>query len=160
MLGDLTPEQIDAILSKHAAGRIGCTDGLKPYVVPVSYAFNGAYLVIHSRAGKKIDIMRKNPLVCFQVDEIDDLANWRSVILWGQYEEVTDPKERYYAMKFLVGHLMHHNVSETAGVPEMSHELSHPDAEKTPPVLRPIVYRIRIIEKTGRFESKPAGANN
>lgn len=32
--------------------------------------------------------MRANPEVCSQVDEIDDMANWRSVIAWGRYEEL------------------------------------------------------------------------
>lgn len=156
MLGELTPEQIDEVLLKHTAGRIGCTDGLKTYVVPISYAFNGTYLAAHSRPGMKIDIMRKNPFVCFQVDEIDDHANWRSVIVWGNYEEVTDPKERYYVMKFLVGHLLQqHHASETAGVPEMSLELAQSEHEL--PVLRSVVYRIRIKEKTGRFERRQAG---
>jgi hypothetical protein len=155
MLGDLTPEQIEDILLNHSAGRIGCTDGLKPYVVPVSYAYNGSYLVAHSKPGMKIDIMRKNPIVCFQVDEIDDLTNWRSVIVWGNYEEVTDPRERYYAMKFLVSHLLQHHASEVAGVAEMRRMLDRPEHEL--PVQRPIVYRIRIKEKTGRFEKRAAG---
>ncbi|WP_341835644.1 pyridoxamine 5'-phosphate oxidase family protein [Chitinophaga pollutisoli] len=152
MIANMTPEQIDLVLSKHAAGRICCTDGMKPYVVPVSYAFNGNYLVAHSRPGMKIDIMRSNPNVCFQVDEIDDLTNWRSVIVWGQYEEVNDPKERYYLMKFLVSHLLQYHAGELAGVAEMRRELDSADREL--PVDRPIVYRIRIKEKTGRSEKR------
>jgi nitroimidazol reductase NimA-like FMN-containing flavoprotein (pyridoxamine 5'-phosphate oxidase superfamily) len=150
MLGVLTPEQIDELLSKNITGRIGCTDGGKTYVVPVSYAYNGTYLVIHSREGMKVSMMRKNPHICFQVDEIDAPGNWRSVILWGDYEEVTEPKERYYAMKFLVGRLLQQPVSKTAGVQEMSREMEQQHSE--PPVIRPVVYKIRIKEKTGRFE--------
>ncbi|WP_157986688.1 pyridoxamine 5'-phosphate oxidase family protein [Chitinophaga alhagiae] len=155
MLGTLTPEQMDDILLRHAVGRIACTDGLMPYVVPVSYAFNGTYLAVHSRPGEKIDIMRKNPNVWFLVDEIDDLANWRSVMIRGEYEEVMHPKERYYAMKFLVGNLQQRHVSETAGIAEMTRELGQRQEE--PPLVRHIVYRIRIMEKTGRFEKRLVG---
>jgi nitroimidazol reductase NimA-like FMN-containing flavoprotein (pyridoxamine 5'-phosphate oxidase superfamily) len=150
MLGKLNSDQIDQLLAANVTGRIGCTDGSRVYIVPVSYVFNGTYLIAHSREGMKIDMMRTNSQVCFQVDEIDDYANWRSVILWGEYEEVTDPKERYYAMKFLVSHLMHVKVSETAGVREMHEEIEDPGEHDE--LLRPVVYRIRINEKTGRFE--------
>lgn len=151
MVGKLNVDQLDHVLANNVTGRIGCTDGQKVYIVPVSYAFNNAYLVIHSKEGMKIDMMRQHPHVCFQVDEITNLTNWRSVILWGDYEEITDPKERFYAMKFLVSRLAHLQVSETAGVSQMHDEIA--GEQKTGNIIRPIVYRIRISEKTGRFES-------
>ena len=151
MLGKLNLDQLDHVLANNVTGRIGCTDGQKVYIVPVSYAFNNAYLVIHSKEGMKIDMMRQHPHVCFQVDEIANLTNWRSVILWGAYEEITDPKEKFYAMKFLISRLAHLQVSETAGVSQMHEEMA---GERKPEnIIRPIIYRIRISEKTGRFES-------
>ena len=33
--------------------------------------------------------MRTNPQVCFEVERVDDLTTWRSVIAWGSYEELT-----------------------------------------------------------------------
>ena len=33
-------------------------------------------------------MMRANPFVCFEVEDIDDLANWHSVIAWGVFEEL------------------------------------------------------------------------
>jgi hypothetical protein len=151
MLGTLTPAQINEVLENNITGRLGCTDGQKIYIVPINYAFNGTYLVAHSREGMKINMMRQNPHVCFEVEELDNPANWRSVIAWGDYEEVTDPKEKYYAMKFLVSHLMHVKISETAGIQEMEKELAQAQAHVTEQI-RPILYRIRIKEKTGRFE--------
>lgn len=150
MLGKLNTDQIDAVLTANITGRIGCTDGAKVYIVPVSYAFNGDYLIAHSKEGMKVSMMRAHTQVCFQVDEIDDYANWRSVIVWGEYEEITDPRERYYAMKFLVSRLMHVKMSETAGLKEMHEEMEQKHEPEH--VLRPVVYRIRIKQKTGRFE--------
>lgn len=152
MLGKLNTDQIDAVLKANITGRIGCTDGVKVYVVPVSYAFNGDYVIAHSKEGMKIDMMRAHPHVCFQVDEIDNYANWRSVIAWGDYEEITDPRERYYAMKYLVSHLMHRQVSETAGLDEMQKAVEHTHEPDHHP--RPVVYRIRLKEKTGRYEKE------
>ncbi|RFS26594.1 pyridoxamine 5'-phosphate oxidase family protein [Chitinophaga silvatica] len=150
MLGKLSIEEINQVLEHNVTGRIGCTDGEKVYIVPVSYAYNDTYLIAHSKEGMKIEMMREHPGICFQVDEIKDLSNWRSVICWGDYEEITNQKERYYAMKFLVSRLTHLHVSETVGMQEMHQELTNP--ENSDQILRPIIYRIRISERTGRYE--------
>jgi nitroimidazol reductase NimA-like FMN-containing flavoprotein (pyridoxamine 5'-phosphate oxidase superfamily) len=151
MLGSLTQEQIDQVLLNNITGRIGCYDGTRSYIVPISYVYNEKYIIAHSREGMKINIMRKYPEVCFEVDEMKDMSNWRSVIAWGRYEELNDNRERYYAMKTLVSRLMHFTISETARLPEM--ETYNGVNINKPEILRPVVYRIRLEEKTGRFET-------
>lgn len=151
MLGSLTQQQIDQVLLNNITGRIGCYDGEKCYIVPISYVFNEKYIIAHSREGMKIDIMRKNPNVCFEVDEMTNMSNWRSVIAWGTYEEIKDNRERYYAMKFLVSRLMHFTISETAKLTVI--EEHNEDAIYKPEIVRPVVYRIKLGEKTGRFET-------
>jgi uncharacterized protein len=99
MIGNLTQEAALEVLQSNLLGRIGCSDGKKVYVVPVNYVFDGKYIIAHSVAGMKIDMMRKNPAVCFEVDEMKDLRNWKSVILWGEYQELTNERDRYPAMK-------------------------------------------------------------
>ncbi|MBO9729683.1 MAG: pyridoxamine 5'-phosphate oxidase family protein [Chitinophaga sp.] len=150
MLGKLSNEEIDQVLSGNVIGRIGCTNNESVYIVPINYAFNDTYIVAHSQEGMKIEMMRKHPEVCFQVDEIVSLTNWRSVIIWGKYEEITDPRERYYAMKFLVSRLSRVRASETAGVAQMHEEMEQNGTLSN--IIRPVVYRIRINRKTGRFE--------
>lgn len=152
MLGKLNYDEIDQVLAHNVTGRIGCTDGEKVYIVPVNYAFNNTYVIAHSQEGMKIEMMRKHPHVCFQVDEIISLTNWRSVIVWGDYEEVTDLKEKYYAMKFLVNRLSQLRASETAGVAQMHQEMAMQHTSTN--IIRPVLYRIRIHEKTGRFEKE------
>lgn len=147
MLGSLTQQQIDQVLLNNITGRIGCYDGQKSYIVPISYVYNEKYIIAHSREGMKINIMRENPQVCFQVEEITDMSNWRSVIAWGTYEEIKDNRERYYAMKLLISRLMHFTISETARLPEMKENMFKPEE------VRPVVYRIKLEEKTGRFET-------
>lgn len=151
MVGTLSQSQMDELLFRNAAGRIGCHDGDHVYVVPVSYAYNEKYIIAHSREGLKIEMMRKNPKVCFEVDEIYDLGVWKSVIAQGTFEEITDERERYYAMKFLVSRLKHLKVGETARLPHMV--LEGAGEEDIPAELRPIIYRIRLDSMTGRYES-------
>ena len=93
MFGNLNNDQIDQLIQSQLLGRIGChADGLT-YIVPISYAYDGTYVYAHSFQGMKIDLMRKNPKVCFEVDNTKNLANWQSVICWGEFEELTDEED-------------------------------------------------------------------
>jgi nitroimidazol reductase NimA-like FMN-containing flavoprotein (pyridoxamine 5'-phosphate oxidase superfamily) len=87
---ELGREAIDAFLEARLVGRIGChLDGCT-YVVPVVYAYDGGSLYACSGEGRKIEMMRANPNVCFEVDEYDEAGSgsWRSVIAEGVFEEL------------------------------------------------------------------------
>ena len=89
MLGELTSHEIEEILKSNVIGRIGCSSKQKVYVVPTTYVYDGESILGHTTEGMKINLLRENPECCFEVDVMKDLANWRSVIAWGTYEEVT-----------------------------------------------------------------------
>lgn len=147
MLGKLTDGQIDQVLHTQFIGRIGCCSGDKVYVVPVTYVYHSGYIYAHSKEGMKVQMMRNNPNVCFQVDAIDNMTNWRSLIIWGEYEELKTEKEQQAGMKIMVDRLAPFMTSETV---RPSHHSHAPEiVEKG---FKAVVYRIRITEKTGRFE--------
>ena len=150
MLGELTPEQINDVLFSEVVGRIGCSAEGRTYVVPITYVFDGEGVYGHSAEGLKIRMMRANPHVCFQVDHRQNLANWRSVVAWGVYEELHG-KEAHDALQILVARLRPLVTSETLRLPDdPSLAAAKPvtDAPKT------IIYRIRFTERTGRFEKR------
>lgn len=151
MIGILSPAQIEAVLNENILGRIGCNDGRKTYVVPVNYVYDGQHIIAHSVDGMKIRMMRSNPAVCFEVDEMKSFTNWKSVILWGVYQELTDERSRYNAMKHFVDRMIHMKISESALPPETTENRVHP---RSPGNIKPIVYRIVINERTGRFENE------
>ncbi len=146
MFGELTEEQIDQVLYQQLFGRMAMISSGKPYVVPVSYAFDGEYLYFHSRSGRKIEAMRKSPHVCFLVDSIDHLDSWRSVIVNGTFEELTALKAKDRAMKLLSDKLDPLLVTNIVRQPKA---IEPGVVEKK---LNAIYYRILIKEKTGRFQ--------
>jgi uncharacterized protein len=149
MIGKLTEEQIDEVLQNNQLGRIGCSLNNKTYIVPINYVFDGKHIIGHAVAGKKIDMMRTNPEVCFEVDEMKNFTNWRSVIVMGQYQEITGERERYEAMKLFVDKMLKMKIRETAVPPELTADRVHP---RTPVNIRPVIYRIIITERSGRYE--------
>ena len=147
MLGKLTDAQIEHVLHAQFLGRIGCCSNDKVYVVPVTYVYNSGYVYAHSKEGLKVQMMRNNPKVCFQVDAVDNMTNWRSVIVWGEYEELKTEKEQQAGMKIMIDRLAPFMTSETV---RPSHHSQAPQiVEKG---FKAVAYRIRITEKTGRFE--------
>ena len=151
MIGKLNPEEIENVLNEDIIGRIGCHASDDVYVVPVSYAYDGEYIYVRSFEGKKIEIMRKNPKICFQVDRMKDMANWQSVIAFGQFEEIIDANERKAALEVLVNRKL----------PAMSSETTHlgstwPFQSDDLNTIEGVVFRVLLKDKTGRFERSGA----
>lgn len=149
MLGELSAEQIERVLHGQVLGRIGCHAAGRTYVVPVTYAYDGQAVYAHSGEGLKLQMMRASPEVCFEVEEVDDLARWRSVIAWGRFEELHG-EAAAAGMRVLLGRLMPLMTSETA---QPSHGLSAAHRTDTSGKSA-LLYRIVLGEKTGRFEKR------
>jgi nitroimidazol reductase NimA-like FMN-containing flavoprotein (pyridoxamine 5'-phosphate oxidase superfamily) len=61
--------QIDAIIERALVCRIALCDDSTPYILPVNFGYEGGCLYIHcALKGKKLDILKRNPMVCFEVD--------------------------------------------------------------------------------------------
>ena len=75
-------------------GRLGCVADGEPYVVPINYVFEDESIYSHSLPGRKIDALRMHPRACLQVDEIENDFQWRSVIAYGNFEEIRVPSDR------------------------------------------------------------------
>lgn len=147
MLGNLQPQEIETVLKNQLVGRIGCSSDGETYIVPISYAYDGNYIYCHTKEGKKTTIMRKNPRICFQVDEMKNMANWRSVIVQGEFEELKTKEERNTGMQILLNRYLPVLSSVTTHIGE--HWPFHP---KDVGDIDGIVFRIAVKEKSGRFE--------
>lgn len=146
MIGELTQEQIGHVLRSELIGRIGCSDGENIYVLPITYVFDGDYIYAHSREGNKIEIMRKHPQVCFEVDSIETLAHWRCVLVHGKFQELNRQDEKN-ALQILKERLMPYLLSDTMKPKGLDQERKSIEKER-----RPVVYRIQITSMTGRYE--------
>src|SRR5579859_1472215 len=88
MVGELNRDEMDQLLYSEIVGRIGCQLNGQTYVIPVEYVYDGRSVYGRAGMGRKIEIMRKDSRVCFEVDRVETLEDWRSVIAWGHYEEL------------------------------------------------------------------------
>ncbi len=147
MLGELSEKQIIDVLQSQFMGRIGCSAKGKPYIVPIGYTYQELYILARSKEGMKIEMMRENKDVCFQVDIVENMVNWRSVILWGTYEEITEEAEIQKATDIIMDKMAPIITSETLKPKVQPMAPINVEKEK-----KAIVFRIKIAKKTGRYE--------
>jgi nitroimidazol reductase NimA-like FMN-containing flavoprotein (pyridoxamine 5'-phosphate oxidase superfamily) len=81
---------IRAIMEEALVCRIGLSDGGMPYVVPMNYGLGESCLYLHCAAeGRKLDILRKNDRVCFEMDLMREIKPGKEPCGWGAlYESV------------------------------------------------------------------------
>ena len=105
--------EIDAILQSSKVMYLGLADQDMPFVVPVFFAYDGASIYFHSAgAGTKIEILQRNPKVCFVVsvdqgfiasDKACDFeAKHRTVIGFGNAIFIEDDAEKISVLDRIV----------------------------------------------------------
>lgn len=90
-------------------------------------------------------MLRANPNVCFEVDHMNSLTNWQSVIAWGRFEELQGD-EAEHALELLIERLAPLLENETI-------QPTHGQAA-TADGRQAVIYRIALTKCTGRFERR------
>lgn len=99
---DLTESEIVEILSRVGYAHLACCRDNRPYVVPVHYAYDDGMIFIFTTEGKKFEIIRENPNVCLQIEEVVDNQHWTSVIIEGTAEQIKHGPEHDRALEKIV----------------------------------------------------------
>ena len=106
---------IEDIIQKAEVCRIGMCDGDVPYVVPMNFGYKDNCIYVHSaQEGRKIDILRKNNKVCFEIDygneikKTEKACNWssryRSIIGFGRAFIVEGFQEKKKGLDIIMEH--------------------------------------------------------
>jgi uncharacterized protein len=78
------PQILHEILNQSAVCRIALCDGEKPYLVPMNFAYSENRLYIHSAtSGRKINILKENNNICFQMDIQTQMVRSENPRNWG-----------------------------------------------------------------------------
>lgn len=135
MIEEMSPHEINEFILAQKIGRVGCHAEGETYVVPVIYAWRDGCVYVYTTEGKKIEFMRRNAKVCFEIDEYLASGSWRSVIIQGTYEELRD-EEAARALAILVEHVRPNSSA------------NHDEDRGGGRV--PVAFRIRASDVTGR----------
>jgi len=149
MLGNLTEQQINNVLSSQVLGRMACTNGSQPYIVPVTYVYDGKFVYGQTNEGTKLRMLRKNPNVCFETDVMMDMGNWQCVLVFGRFEELKG-QQAEKARELLFGRVYGLMTSSTIHTHEHGINAGVDDSNR----VKRVMYRIKIRKVSGRFEKK------
>jgi nitroimidazol reductase NimA-like FMN-containing flavoprotein (pyridoxamine 5'-phosphate oxidase superfamily) len=105
---------IKAIIKQSNVCRLGMVNGSKPYIVPLCFGYQDNTLYFHGALeGRKIDLLRKNPNVCFEFDlgaetiESENACDWsakyQSVIGFGKAVFIESVDEKRKALGIIMG---------------------------------------------------------
>jgi nitroimidazol reductase NimA-like FMN-containing flavoprotein (pyridoxamine 5'-phosphate oxidase superfamily) len=106
---------IDRFIDSCAVIRLGLHDGREPYVVPLCFGRSDDWLYMHcAREGRKLDIIKKHPEVCFELDgdikvvpadgACEFSARYTSVIGYGKAVIVDGIDEKRRALNVIMSH--------------------------------------------------------
>ena len=107
--------EIEDIIRRADVCRLGLCDDGRPYIVPLNFGYEDDALYFHSAPdGKKIDIIKKNPSVCFEVEvdlefvkaeaACDWSANYESVIGFGKAVIIEDEDSKRQGLDVIMRH--------------------------------------------------------
>ena len=150
LIHELTRQASLDVLGRTHLGRLACSQGMQPYVVPFHFAYQNNCLYSFSMPGQKIDWMRANPSVCVEADQMRR-EQWTTVVVFGRYEELSDTVEMRSERALALGLLQQRpGWWEPGGVKMVQ--------EGRDPALVPVLYRIEIVRITGRHATFEPGA--
>jgi uncharacterized protein len=108
-------KEIDSIINRSEICRIALSVNDLPYIVPVNFGYKNNCLYFHSaKEGQKIDMIKFNNRVCFQMDADYSLITnntactwsmkYKSVIGFGRAVIVEDIAQKKKALDIIMAH--------------------------------------------------------
>ena len=136
------------ILSGAIICRVAMLDGDKPYLIPFNYGYSDGCIFIHSAPeGKKIDLLKQNPEVCFEVEDkmeitkgelaCDWSTRYRSIVGYGEVAFLSDGQSKQQGLEVIMAQ---------HGAPELT-EFNQKNLD------RMVILKIRITSMTGKQSS-------
>ena len=83
-------DEIESIINKAFVCRLAMADENGPYIVPLSFGYREGSLYFHcAKEGRKLDILKKNKRVCFEIDTGQEIVESEKACKWGmKYKSV------------------------------------------------------------------------
>ncbi|MBN1804696.1 MAG: pyridoxamine 5'-phosphate oxidase family protein [Sedimentisphaerales bacterium] len=104
---------IEEIIRKAQVCRLALSDNDRPYIVPLCFGYKDKTLYFHcAREGKKLDILKQNNNVCFEIDTDLELVKgkkackcsmkYRSVIGFGRAKFIEETELKRKALNIIM----------------------------------------------------------
>jgi nitroimidazol reductase NimA-like FMN-containing flavoprotein (pyridoxamine 5'-phosphate oxidase superfamily) len=85
---ELTDEECGRVLAEADTAYVACLADGEPYVTSMSFVVVDGAVCFRTGEGKRSHALDVDPRVCIVADVATDDGGWRSVIIWGEAEQI------------------------------------------------------------------------
>ena len=142
---ELPRDEIELLLARNNVGRLAFAFHDRVDIQPIHYIYERGWIYGRTSEGEKIATLEHNRWIAFEVDEVEDVFNWRSVVVHGSFWKLSPrgsphAEELWARAADLVGRIVPGSLSDN-----------------DPVAFRHTLFRIAVADATGReAKSKPA----
>jgi uncharacterized protein len=131
-----------ALLERHTVGRIAYAHRNRVDIVPIHYVHSDGWLFARTSDGAKMTTLRHVPWVAFEVDEVDGVFDWKSVVVHGTVYRMAPDGAPAEAKLWSKGMALLKRIVPETGTPD------------DPVPFRTVVFGIHVDTITGRSSSR------
>lgn len=78
-------DEIEEIIKRNNVGRLAFSFHDRADIEPIHYIYEHGWLYGRTSEGEKLSILEHNQWIAFEIDEVNDLFDWRSVVIHGSF---------------------------------------------------------------------------
>jgi nitroimidazol reductase NimA-like FMN-containing flavoprotein (pyridoxamine 5'-phosphate oxidase superfamily) len=130
--------ECEALLTSQHVGRMAFTFRDRVDIEPIHYVYANGFIYGRTQRGAKVTVLAHHPWVAFEVDEVNALFSWRSVVVHGRIAFPDPEGSAQEARQYAEAVAMFRSLVPTA----------FGDNDPTPG--RDLAFVIAVLELTGR----------
>jgi nitroimidazol reductase NimA-like FMN-containing flavoprotein (pyridoxamine 5'-phosphate oxidase superfamily) len=146
LIRELARSEIDEVLARNHVGRIAYSFRDRVDIEPIHYVYDDGWIYGRTQLGTKLTVVQHNYWVAFEVDEVEDLFGWRSVVVRGGFYILADE-----------GTAQSRELRDLA-IAQIRRLTPEAFTPEDPVPFRDILFRIAVQEVEGRAASGKQGA--
>lgn len=135
---DLSRSECEEVLARHNLGRLAFAAGARVEIEPINYVFSDGWIYYRTSRGTKTAILAHHQWAAFEVDEVEGLFEWRSVVVHGAVRSLDSDSPAVDVQSF------------THGLELLRALVPGTGTDEDPVPFRLTVLRLHLDEVTGR----------
>jgi nitroimidazol reductase NimA-like FMN-containing flavoprotein (pyridoxamine 5'-phosphate oxidase superfamily) len=85
VIRDLSREEVEEMIIRNRVGRLAFAFHDRVDIQPIHYIYERGWLYGRTSEGEKIYTLKHNQWIAFEIDEVNELFDWRSVVVHGSF---------------------------------------------------------------------------
>jgi nitroimidazol reductase NimA-like FMN-containing flavoprotein (pyridoxamine 5'-phosphate oxidase superfamily) len=85
LIRELSRDEVEETINRNRVGRIAFSFRDRVDIQPIHYIYERGWLYGRTSEGEKLHTLSHNQWVAFEIDEVNDLFDWRSVVVHGSF---------------------------------------------------------------------------